>query len=158
LLEGVRPVTAPRVHDQLIATPQSDWIQSWPNARELVPADARARADTLVAAVHVIALYDGNVPTDMAVGSNESIDEERRLLYVAMTRARRALHLYVPMRYYHRPNGDGDAHGYGKPSRFLTAELQRLCQVTRAGEQFGELDAPSGAGRRIAVSVDALFD
>jgi DNA helicase II / ATP-dependent DNA helicase PcrA len=255
LLEGVGPVTARRVLDQLIATPQSDWIQSWPNARELVPADARARADTLVAAlhetrdeqragvraerlgdalaplietrypdgalrltdleqmvaaarehrgelrhfvgelvldppqssadlagpphldedylvlstihsakglewngVHVIALYDGNVPADMAAGSNESIDEERRLLYVAMTRARRALHLYVPMRYYHRPNGDGDAHGYGKPSRFLTAELQRLCQVTRAGEQFGELDAPSGAGRRIAVSVDALFD
>ena len=46
-------------------------------------------------AVHVLALYDGNFPADMAAGSEESIDEERRLLYVAMTRARRQLHLYV---------------------------------------------------------------
>ena len=56
-------------------------------------------------AVHVLALYDGNFPADMAAGSDESIDEERRLLYVAMTRARRQLHLYVPVRYYHRPHG-----------------------------------------------------
>ena len=54
-------------------------------------------------AVHVLALYDGNFPADMAAGSKESIDEERRLLYVAMTRARRQLRLYVPVRYYHRP-------------------------------------------------------
>jgi len=33
--------------------------------------------------------------------------------------ARRQLHLYVPVRYYHRPNGSDDSHGYGKPSRFL---------------------------------------
>jgi DNA helicase-2/ATP-dependent DNA helicase PcrA len=109
-------------------------------------------------AVHVIALYDGNVPADMAAGSKESIDEERRLLYVAMTRARRALHLYVPVRYYHRPDGTADAHGYGKPSRFLTAEVQQLCQVSRPGEQLGQLDAAPSAGRTIAVSVDALFD
>jgi ATP-dependent DNA helicase UvrD/PcrA len=109
-------------------------------------------------AVHVIALYDGNVPADMAVGTKERIDEERRLLYVAMTRARRALHLYVPVRYYHRPNGSGDAHGYGRPSRFLTDELQALCRISRQGEPPGHLAASADPRRRIAVSVDALFD
>ncbi len=108
-------------------------------------------------AVHVLALYDGNFPADMAAGSEESIDEERRLLYVAMTRARRQLHLHVPVRYYHRPNGRDDAHGYGKPSRFLTDEVQGLCEVVRPAEQQSRLDA-SGRGRRITVSVDSLFE
>ncbi len=110
-------------------------------------------------AVHVIALYDGNVPSDMAAGTKDGIDEERRLLYVAMTRARRGLHLYVPVRYYHRPNGTDDAHGYGKPSRFLTDAVQKLCRTSRAGDHpLRRLDSSSGTGRRIAVSVDSLFD
>src|SRR5262245_42423307 len=54
-------------------------------------------------AVHVLAVYDGNFPACMSAGSREEIDEERRLLYVGMTRARRALHVYVPVRYHHRP-------------------------------------------------------
>jgi DNA helicase-2/ATP-dependent DNA helicase PcrA len=108
-------------------------------------------------AVHVLALYDGNFPACMSAGSSESIEEERRLLYVAVTRARRALHLYVPVRYYHRPQGIDDAHGYGKPSRFLTAEVQATCSVVRAAEP--DLSAPAAelARRRVTVSVDALF-
>jgi DNA helicase-2/ATP-dependent DNA helicase PcrA len=108
-------------------------------------------------AVHVLALYDGNFPACMSAGSMESIDEERRLLYVAMTRARSQLHLYVPLRYYHRPTGIDDAHGYGKPSRFLTPELQQLCAVTRPAEQVHQLGAER-APRRIEVTVDSLFE
>ena len=108
-------------------------------------------------AVHVLALYDGNFPACMAAGSSETIDEERRLLYVAMTRARRQLHLYVPVRYYHRPGGSDDAHGYGKPSRFLTGEVQRCCDVTRPPDPVYAMGGPT-ATRRIAVSVDSLFD
>jgi DNA helicase-2/ATP-dependent DNA helicase PcrA len=107
-------------------------------------------------AVHVLALYDGNFPADMAAGSDESIDEERRLLYVAMTRARRQLHLHVPVRYYHRPTGRDDAHGYGKPSRFLTEEVQGLCEVVRPQEESAEMRG-HGSARRITVSVDSLF-
>jgi DNA helicase-2/ATP-dependent DNA helicase PcrA len=110
-------------------------------------------------AVHVLALYDGNFPADMAAGSDERIEEERRLLYVAMTRGRRQLHLYVPVRYYHRPRSTDDAHGYGKPSRFLTDEVQRLCDVVRPEEQAARLEGFGGeARRRITVSVDSLFE
>ena len=109
-------------------------------------------------AVHVLALYDGNFPACMSAGTSESIDEERRLLYVALTRARAQLHLYVPVRYYHRPRGIDDAHGYGKPSRFLTEEVRRTCDILRPAD-----DAVDGAGalggppRKISVSVDSLF-
>ena len=109
-------------------------------------------------AVHVLALYDGNFPACMSAGSEEEIAEERRLLYVAMTRARRQLHLYVPVRYYHRPNGSDDAHGYGKPSRFLTAEVQDLCDVTRPAEHLAQPDHRVESARRIRVSVDSLFE
>jgi DNA helicase II / ATP-dependent DNA helicase PcrA len=108
-------------------------------------------------AVHVLALYDGNFPACMSAGTTESVDEERRLLYVAMTRARRALHLYVPVRYYHRPQGIDDAHGYGKPSRFLTGAVQRTCEIVRADDDLGALTPGGGPPRKIAVSVDALF-
>jgi DNA helicase-2/ATP-dependent DNA helicase PcrA len=108
-------------------------------------------------AVHVLALYDGNFPACMAAGSRETIDEERRLLYVAMTRARRQLHLYVPLRYYHRPRGIDDAHGYGKPSRFLTDAVQRCCDVVRPPEPIYDA-GPGSTGRRIHVSVDSLFE
>jgi DNA helicase-2/ATP-dependent DNA helicase PcrA len=108
-------------------------------------------------AVHVLAIYDGNFPACMSAGSSETIDEERRLLYVAMTRARRQLHLYVPVRYYHRPNGVDDAHGYGKPSRFLTDEVQRCCEIIRPLEPEYRSDGRT-AQRRIEVSVDSLFE
>ncbi len=109
-------------------------------------------------AVHVLALYDGNFPADMACGSAESIEEERRLLYVAVTRARRQLRLYVPVRYYNRPYGIDDAHGYGKPSRFLTESVQATCEVVRTGLEVERLPgAPGGPPRRISVSVDSLF-
>jgi DNA helicase-2/ATP-dependent DNA helicase PcrA len=108
-------------------------------------------------AVHVLALYDGNFPACMAAGTAESIDEERRLLYVAVTRARRQLHLYVPVRYYHRPRGIDDAHGYGKPSRFLTDEVRSTCEVVRPDDQDARPGPTHSAPRKITVSVDALF-
>jgi DNA helicase II / ATP-dependent DNA helicase PcrA len=108
-------------------------------------------------AVHVLALYDGNFPACMSAGTSESIDEERRLLYVAMTRARRRLHLYVPVRYYHRPRGIDDAHGYGKPSRFLTEEVRATCDQIRSDDERTAFARPSHPPRKISVSVDALF-
>src|SRR6202035_5234482 len=81
-------------------------------------------------AVHLISAYDGNFPADMNAGSEEGIAEERRLMYVALTRARRKLHVYVPSRYYHRPHGNDDAHGLGQASRFLTRAVQDLFSIS----------------------------
>jgi DNA helicase II / ATP-dependent DNA helicase PcrA len=109
-------------------------------------------------AVHVIAAYDGNFPACMSAGSREEVAEERRLLYVALTRARRSLHVYVPVRFHHRPHGRDDAHGHGRPSRFLTDEVQARFAVVRTG--FDEVPAfgtSIRARRRIEVSVDELF-
>ena len=108
-------------------------------------------------AVHVISAYDGNFPADMSAANEESIGEERRLFYVALTRARRRLHVYVPLRYHHRPRGHDDAHGYGQASRFLTNAVQDLLTVTHSTEAPAHASGEAAPERRIEVSVDALF-
>jgi DNA helicase-2/ATP-dependent DNA helicase PcrA len=107
--------------------------------------------------VHVIHASDGNIPADMALSTKEGLEEERRLFYVALTRPRRSLSVYVPRRYYHRPRARDDSHGYGKPSRFLTERLQGLCEIVRAEDDGAEGSAPRVAGSRIDVTLDHLF-
>jgi DNA helicase-2/ATP-dependent DNA helicase PcrA len=72
-------------------------------------------------AVYVLNVSDGNFPSEFSTGRSEQIEEERRLLYVAMTRARNDLHLIAPLKYYvaTQPK-NGDRHVYGAKSRFLT--------------------------------------
>jgi DNA helicase-2/ATP-dependent DNA helicase PcrA len=83
-------------------------------------------------AVHVLNVVDGCMPSDMATGTTEEIEEERRLLYVAMTRAREHLHLIVPQRFYvSQQSGGGDRHIYAGRTRFITeAMLPHFEQVT----------------------------
>jgi DNA helicase-2/ATP-dependent DNA helicase PcrA len=85
------------------------------------------------AAVMVLNVVDGCMPSDMATGTAEEIEEERRLLYVAMTRAQRHLALLVPQRFYVTQQGSrGDRHVYGSLSRFVTAEVAALFDQVRA--------------------------
>lgn len=70
--------------------------------------------------VIIIHAADGCLPSDMATGSAEEIEEELRLTYVAMTRARDFLYVVWPLRYYHKWHGLGDAHSYAQRCRFLT--------------------------------------
>ena len=70
-------------------------------------------------AVYVIHAADGNIPSDMATGSVEEIEEERRLFYVACTRARDWLYVCFPLRYYTSPWNHTDAHGYAQLTRFI---------------------------------------
>ncbi|MGP0048872.1 MAG: ATP-dependent helicase [Solirubrobacteraceae bacterium] len=108
-------------------------------------------------AVHVIAAYDGNFPSDLAAGTKESLAEERRLMYVALTRPRRSLTVYVPRRFYFRADRR-DGHGYGKASRFLGAAAQACCEVVHLPDDPAVAAMSGAAGpRRIAVSVDDLF-
>ena len=70
--------------------------------------------------VFVLNTVDGCIPSDLATGTSAEIDEERRLFYVAMTRARDALHLVQPQRFYvHGQHRKGDRHVYAPRSRFL---------------------------------------
>jgi DNA helicase-2/ATP-dependent DNA helicase PcrA len=69
--------------------------------------------------VHVVHAADGMIPSDMSTGDDDEIEEERRLLYVALTRARDSLHVTYPQRYYRRPRGLEDPHSYSQRSRFL---------------------------------------
>ena len=70
--------------------------------------------------VFVLNTVDGCIPSDMATGSSAEIEEERRLLYVAMTRAKDQLHLIVPQRFYtHGQRNTGDRHVYASRTRFI---------------------------------------
>ena len=95
----------------------------------------------------VLDVIDGRIPSDLATGSAAQLDEERRLLYVAMTRARDHLHLVQPLRMYvERQHRHGDRHVYAPRSRFLPdALLDRFERVVR-GRGVAELaraaDAP----------------
>jgi DNA helicase-2/ATP-dependent DNA helicase PcrA len=72
--------------------------------------------------VFVLNVVDGCLPSDLAVGSTPEIEEERRLLYVAMTRAKDQLHLMVPQRFY--THGErGDRHVYAQRTRFIPDAL-----------------------------------
>ncbi|HJS02437.1 MAG TPA: ATP-dependent helicase [Variovorax sp.] len=75
--------------------------------------------------VHVLNVVDGCIPADVAQGAQE-LEEERRLLYVAMTRARDHLHLIVPQRFYVTQQAvRGDRHLYAGRTRFITAAEAR---------------------------------
>ncbi|MFC5499033.1 ATP-dependent helicase [Caenimonas terrae] len=75
-------------------------------------------------AVHVLNVVDGCIPSDMATGTQAELEEERRLLYVAMTRAKEHLHLLVPHRFYVTQQGSGgDRHVYAGRTRFISEAM-----------------------------------
>lgn len=77
-------------------------------------------------AVYVIHAADGNIPSDMAIKSPEQIEEERRLFYVALTRAKDWLYVLHPQRYYHAYRGGiNDQYGYAPLTRFLPSSVKR---------------------------------
>jgi DNA helicase-2/ATP-dependent DNA helicase PcrA len=75
-------------------------------------------------AVTLLNAVDGCIPSDMATGNSQQIEEERRLLYVAMTRAKDHLDILVPQRFYvTQQAGLGDRHVYGSRTRFIPNKL-----------------------------------
>jgi DNA helicase-2/ATP-dependent DNA helicase PcrA len=80
--------------------------------------------------VFVLNGVDGCIPSDLAVGSQAELDEERRLLYVAMTRAKEDLHIVVPQRFYvHNQAPGGDRHVFASRTRFIPASLLQFFQA-----------------------------
>jgi DNA helicase-2/ATP-dependent DNA helicase PcrA len=75
-------------------------------------------------AVFILSALDGCIPSDLSTGSTEEIEEERRLLYVAMTRAKDELHLLVPHRFFAHPQRiNGDRHMYAIRTRFIPESI-----------------------------------
>jgi ATP-dependent DNA helicase UvrD/PcrA len=108
--------------------------------------------------VFVIHAADGNIPSDMATGSPEEVDEERRLFYVACTRAREHLSILVPQRYYTQPWIKSDAHGYAQCSRFITDRVRScLVEVSPAGPPEGEEEHDPVTARTIRTGVRHLW-
>ena len=78
-------------------------------------------------AVYLLNAVDGCMPSDLSTGDVAQIEEERRLLYVAMTRAKHHLHLLVPQRFYvSQQSGMGDRHVYGSLTRFIPGAMAPL--------------------------------
>ena len=77
--------------------------------------------------VHILNGVDGCIPSDLGTGSTQELEEERRLLYVAMTRARDELHLIVPQRFFvTQQQKRGDRHLYAQRTRFITRTMLPL--------------------------------
>ncbi len=107
--------------------------------------------------VHVIHASDGNMPLDMALSDREGLEEERRLFYVAVTRAARALHVYHPLRFHHRPRGRDDAHSYGQPSRFVSGSAALTMDRASVGAAEPSVMAERGSAATVALELDALW-
>ena len=106
-------------------------------------------------AVTLLNAVDGCLPSDLATGSAQQIEEERRLLYVAMTRAKDQLDILTPQRFYvTQQAGLGDRYVYGSRTRFITnALLPRFEQVSWPAPAAGTGGTPQS--RQIAVDLAA---
>jgi DNA helicase II / ATP-dependent DNA helicase PcrA len=109
--------------------------------------------------VHILNVVDGCLPSDLATGTSAEIEEERRLLYVAMTRARDHLHVIVPQRFFvHGQRSNGDRHMYAARTRFIPAALLEhfeCCAWPRAaatGAAAKPARAPVDIGTRVRRS------
>ncbi|MDH3273254.1 MAG: ATP-dependent helicase [Gammaproteobacteria bacterium] len=102
-------------------------------------------------AVYILNVSDGVFPSEFATGKPEMIEEERRLLYVAMTRAKQSLALIAPLKYHvTQQRRDGDKHVYGARSRFLTDGMLKTLVTCFHGR------AEAGVSQRVVVSGKQL--
>jgi DNA helicase II / ATP-dependent DNA helicase PcrA len=106
-------------------------------------------------AVHLIHAVDGAFPSDMALSTDEGIEEEQRLFYVAITRARDSLTIYIPARMPTHPTGFGARHVMAKPSRFLTDQACALVDRRASGGQ-GDDVVPSRRSAATRVEIPTL--
>jgi DNA helicase-2/ATP-dependent DNA helicase PcrA len=108
--------------------------------------------------VHVLQAVDGAFPSDMALSTDEGLDEEQRLFYVAVTRARDELALYTPLRMPHHRRARDDRHSYAPASRFLTDAVLATAEVVEPARPGGSAAATLEPVRVPAPALDALFD
>jgi ATP-dependent DNA helicase UvrD/PcrA len=114
-------------------------------------------------AVHVLNVVDGCIPSDMATGTTDEIEEERRLLYVAMTRAKDRLRLIVPQRFYvHGQTPHGDRHVYAARTRFIPESIAGYFELSvwPKAEKADRSEAATGEAKPaidLAAQMRALW-
>ena len=110
-------------------------------------------------AVQILNVVDGCIPSDMSTGSSEEIEEERRLLYVAMTRAKDHLRLLVPQRFYsYQQAKTGDRHVYAALSRFIPERLSQHfepCAWPAAEVTEARVNVPLGLTAKVDIAARA---
>ncbi len=105
--------------------------------------------------VHVPQVVDGRIPIDMALSSRAGLEEERRLFYVAVTRASDVLHLYAPLRMPHHRRAKDDRHSYAALSRFIDDEVAAVLQVVELAPERPAIG--SGWLEEVKVDLDSLW-
>jgi DNA helicase-2/ATP-dependent DNA helicase PcrA len=101
--------------------------------------------------VFVLNAVDGCIPSDLGTGSTAELEEERRLLYVAMTRAKDNLHIVVPQRFYVTQQAkNGDKNIFAARTRFIPADMTHLFERT----SYARPQAAGAAARGPLPPVD----
>jgi DNA helicase-2/ATP-dependent DNA helicase PcrA len=111
-------------------------------------------------AIHLIHAADGNIPLDMSLKDSDGLEEERRLFYVATTRARSYLGVYVPLRFHVNRHARDDRHIWAQPSRFLSGAVgSRFEEITHLRPQdLGVIDLPTiDVGSAVGVGLNDLW-
>lgn len=104
--------------------------------------------------VFMLNVVDGCIPSDLGVGTTAELEEERRLLYVGMTRARDHLALVTPQRFFtYGQNSQGDRHVYASRTRFIPATLLQFFETTN----WPKISAAAGerSAKQIRIDVGA---
>jgi DNA helicase-2/ATP-dependent DNA helicase PcrA len=107
--------------------------------------------------VYLLNVVDGSFPSEFATGKPELIEEERRLLYVGMTRAQNDLYLLTPLKFHlTSASRTSDSHVYGGRSRFMTEKVLKCFDAkTFQGTSIGEGTLQGSAGEEASLDIGA---
>src|SRR5207244_10084338 len=107
--------------------------------------------------VYLLNMVDGSFPSEFATGKPELIEEERRLLYVALTRAQNDLMLLAPLKFHlTNQSRQGDAHVYGGRSRFMTEKVLKTLEATTfQGSSLGTADVALQSSGESTLDITA---
>lgn len=109
--------------------------------------------------VYLIHAADGFLPSDLSTGSDEEIEEELRLTYVALTRARRFLYVAWPLRYYHKWRPFMDNHVYAKVCRFFSDDVLKTLDVfSLARPEDFELETRLDVQQHVLSKIRNMWD
>lgn len=108
--------------------------------------------------VVLIHAADGNIPSDLALSEPGGVEEERRLMYVALTRARDHLAVTVPQRFYHHRQSMNGSHSHALPSRFLDPVTDLMVPSAFGAPASHAEDRWSGGGSQIADALRTLWE